>query len=208
MGEDREPDTYTPTQAGKILGITAHRVRQRLNAGELEGLQDERGHWSVPQRAVHALLEERRREERAAASQAGEGGELEAAGIPPRLFELEEELRRAYREMGRMEGRLELTEVTESTLRESLERERQRADQERERADRLELEARQLRDRFTIAPAHSEEGQEPQAPSEASTSSQTAAAGLERAEPPVGRSSPQTTTRRRPWWARLLSGGR
>jgi hypothetical protein len=32
------------------------------------------------------------------------------------------------RELGRLEGRLELTEVAESTLRESLARERERAD--------------------------------------------------------------------------------
>ena len=49
------------------------------------------------------------------------------------------------RELERMEGRLELTEVAETTLREQLERERQRADQERERAERLEAELREAR---------------------------------------------------------------
>ena len=39
-----------------------------------------------------------------------------------------------------MEGRFELTAVAESSLRESLERERERADRERERAERLEAE--------------------------------------------------------------------
>jgi hypothetical protein len=47
------------------------------------------------------------------------------------------------RELGRLEGemraRLELTEVAESTLRDSLERERQRA-------DTAEMEAKQLRE--------------------------------------------------------------
>jgi len=43
------------------------------------------------------------------------------------------------RELGRLEGRLELTEVAESTLRESLAR-------ERERADAAETEARMLRE--------------------------------------------------------------
>ena len=49
------------------------------------------------------------------------------------------------RELGRLEGRLELTERTESTMRE--ERERLIADlvRERERADQVELEARWLR---------------------------------------------------------------
>ncbi len=56
------------------------------------------------------------------------------------------------RELGRLEGRLELTEVAESTLREQLERERQRADDERDRAEaerkrgeRLEEELREPR---------------------------------------------------------------
>jgi hypothetical protein len=51
-----------------------------------------------------------------------------------------EELRQ---ELGRMEGRLELTAVAESTLREQLERERERADRMEERAEQLrgELEA-------------------------------------------------------------------
>ncbi len=49
------------------------------------------------------------------------------------------------RELGRLEGRLELTEVTESTLREALERERERADEERDRANRLEEELREAR---------------------------------------------------------------
>jgi chromosome segregation ATPase len=49
------------------------------------------------------------------------------------------------RQLGSLEGRLELTEVTESTLRESLERERERADHERERAERLEQELQEAR---------------------------------------------------------------
>ena len=47
-----------------------------------------------------------------------------------------------------MEGRLELTAVAESTLRESLERERERADMERERAEALQLEAERLREQL------------------------------------------------------------
>jgi len=42
------------------------------------------------------------------------------------------------RELGRLEGRLEISEVAESTLQESLQR-------ERERADRLEEELRDAR---------------------------------------------------------------
>lgn len=47
-----------------------------------------------------------------------------------------------------MEGRFELTPVAESSLRESLERERERADMERERAEALQLEAERLREQL------------------------------------------------------------
>jgi hypothetical protein len=48
------------------------------------------------------------------------------------------------RELGRLEGRLELTEVAESTLKERLER-------ERDRADAAETEARALREELERA---------------------------------------------------------
>jgi hypothetical protein len=44
-----------------------------------------------------------------------------------------------------MKARLELTEVAESTLREQLERERQRADQEHREREQTQEEARTLR---------------------------------------------------------------
>ncbi len=203
-------DTYTPSEAARLLKLTAHRVRQMIHADELEGWQDERGHWHIPQREVHALLEERPRRNRGRRGEGDADGEdrepVEGSATGERLWELEEELKRLHREVGRMEGRLELTQVAESTLRESLERERRRADQERERAERLELEAQQLRERLARASAHPEGGQEPQAPSEAPTSLPTATAGQERVEAPASRSGPQTPTRRRPWWRRFLGG--
>jgi hypothetical protein len=55
------------------------------------------------------------------------------------------------RELGRLEGRLELTAVAESTLRESLEREREKADGERERAEALQLEVERLREQLAEA---------------------------------------------------------
>lgn len=120
-----EPDYYTTGEAARILRITESRVRQMLSSGELEGARDpitER--WRIPQHAVHARLEKRRPVEppRTAA---------DAREWVDRIAELE-------RELGRLEGRLELTEVAESTLRDQLER-------ERERADRLERELQQER---------------------------------------------------------------
>jgi hypothetical protein len=55
------------------------------------------------------------------------------------------------RELGRLEGCLELTAVAESTLRESLERERARADAEWERAEALPLELERLREQLAEA---------------------------------------------------------
>lgn len=165
-----EESYYTPSQAARILRITSHRVRQMLNAGELEGERDtESGHWKIPAWAVHARLSERREAGRRlrarrqeAYRQAGEGdgpqesapGEEPATGTTEaaeaaeeRVVRLEVELSRTQRELGRMEGRLELTEHTESTLREERARlledlERERADhhRQRERAESLEAE--------------------------------------------------------------------
>jgi hypothetical protein len=49
------------------------------------------------------------------------------------------------RELGRVEGRLEITETAESTLRADLERERQRAEEERARAEAERERAEELR---------------------------------------------------------------
>lgn len=141
---------YSPAEAARILRLTPHRIRQMLNAGDLEGEQEsgaKGGRWKIPKRAVHALLEERpahRRRviRRGATSIAGPG---EVAGPSGRELELEEEIKTLNREMGRLEGRLELTELAESTLRaererllEDLEREKRRAESEGQRAGQLE----------------------------------------------------------------------
>lgn len=103
-----------------------------IEAGELDAHKDERsGQRRVSQVSVHALLEDLppRQGDRGTA-------ELEEPSTGGKALRLRVET--LQRELGRMEGRLELTEVTESTLRESLER-------ERERADRLEAELEKAR---------------------------------------------------------------
>jgi hypothetical protein len=59
--------------------------------------------------------------------------------------ELLDTVQELHYRLGQAEARAELTEKAESTLRESLERERLRADAERERADRLEEMLQQAR---------------------------------------------------------------
>jgi excisionase family DNA binding protein len=141
---------YSPAEAARILRLTPHRIRQMLNAGDLEGEQEsgaKGGRWRIPKRAVHALLEERpphrRRVVRRGAIPTAISGE--AVGPSERELELEEEIKTLNREMGRLEGRLELTEMAESTLRaererllEDLEREKRRAEIESQRAGQLE----------------------------------------------------------------------
>jgi len=135
-----EEDTYTPAEAAKVLRLTKRRVTQMLNSGELEGWQDQNARWRIPQWAVHEQLEERRDSE--VAFTRPQVASTEAVELRRRIEDLQ-------RELGRLEGeinaRRQLSEVAESTLREQLERERQRADDERERVERLEEELREAR---------------------------------------------------------------
>ena len=112
-------DSYTPVQAAQILHVTPTRIRQLLQGGELEGERDEAGHWRIPSRAVHEYLERLRRD-------------LFPEGVRAdlSLSEWVERVETLQRELGRLEGRLELTERSESDLldeRDQLLRERDEA---------------------------------------------------------------------------------
>jgi excisionase family DNA binding protein len=121
-------DTYTTGEAARILRVTESRVRQMLKDEELEGTHDINGRWQIPQRAVHERMDSRPREPRVSRGAAVDVGELI------------ERLAQAEHARGQAEARLQLTEDAESTTREALER-------ERERADRLESELAELRGR-------------------------------------------------------------
>jgi excisionase family DNA binding protein len=132
-------ETYTVGQAAKILKLTQARLYQLLGAGELEGYQDsESNRWRIPKRAVHALMEER--PERRSGSTSEETQPDSSERSIGRVIELENRLMTVHQTLGRMEGRLELTEKTESTLRE--ERDRLLRDLEREREERERLQAK------------------------------------------------------------------
>jgi excisionase family DNA binding protein len=134
MGNPEE-DTYTTGQAARILKVTDRGVRKMIDRGELEASADGRGRHRIPQRAVHAMLEERRRVTPSEALGAGEISAEEAAHAADEARDLRERVQDLMRQLGRVEGRLELTERTESTMREDLERERARSEEERRRAD-------------------------------------------------------------------------
>jgi len=53
--------TYTTGAAARLLGVSTWYVNTRIASGELPTHRDERGRHLIPQEAVHALLEERRR---------------------------------------------------------------------------------------------------------------------------------------------------
>ncbi len=123
-----EDDYYTAQEAARILRVTERTIRRRAQSGELEGEQDPiTGRWKVSARSVHEVMPDRpprRAEEPLEASE-------EVEDLRARVEDLQ-------RQLGRLEGQRELEEVTQSTLREQLER-------ERERADRLEEELRESR---------------------------------------------------------------
>ena len=86
-------ETYSPADASRVLGrsgrkITERRIRQMLQAGELEGARDESGRWRMPRRVVNRLLTERRERE-----QLREGAES-APEVPESVRELMERVAR------------------------------------------------------------------------------------------------------------------
>lgn len=112
-----------------------------IERGELEARADERGRHLIPQRAVHAMLKERRASSSTSPGPlAEEISGVEVSRSAEEARELRERVEALQRELGRMEGRLELTERTESTMRE----ERERLEQllEEERAERRRLQER------------------------------------------------------------------
>ena len=124
---ERNRDSYTPVQAAQILHVTPTRIRQLLQGGELEGERDEAGHWRIPSHAVHEHLERLRRD-------------LFPEGVwaDLTLSEWVERVEALQRELGRLEGRLELTERSESNLLDE-------RDQLLKERDEVAFEARRLR---------------------------------------------------------------
>ena len=133
-----EEETYTPAEAAKILRLTKRRIIQLITDEDIEGYKDEDGRWRIPQRAVHERLGDRPPRTPPAQSRAASVDDILAAAKAADIGELVATLRDLEHRLGRAEARAELTEQAESTLREQLER-------ERERADRLEEELREER---------------------------------------------------------------
>jgi chromosome segregation ATPase len=126
-------EEYTTQEAARILETTERTIRRRLERGELEGRRDPTsGRWWVSARAVTDAMEDQP-PEGSASLEPPEDATSEVAYLRARIEGLQ-------RQLGRLEGHLELAQQTESTLREDLERERRQRLEEvqRERDERLE----------------------------------------------------------------------
>ena len=125
-----EREAYSASEAAKVLKLSTRRVRQLAETEEIEGTRDAEGNWRLDKASVHTFRDGRR------SSKPREGPSSRSKRREPwdRVTELERELGRLE---GEMRARAELTATTESTLRESLERERERADRLEERAEKL-----------------------------------------------------------------------
>ena len=138
-----ERDTYSASEAAKVLKLSTRRVRQLAETEEIEGTRDAEGNWRLDKASVHTFRDERR---------LGSSRPREATGRRSKREDPWSRVTELERALGRLEGemkaRAELTATTESTLRESLERERERADRLEERAEKLrgELENERSKD--------------------------------------------------------------
>ena len=145
-GTDRPTDRqeyYTVSEAAKVLGISERRVRQIAQDGKVEGVRSE-DRWKLFRYSVHDFRDRREAQPPVRAVRGGREPSSEAREWIERVTALE-------RELGRLEGRLELTERAESTMREERERlledlarERERAAQEQEKAEEIQRDAEQF----------------------------------------------------------------
>jgi hypothetical protein len=145
-GTDRASDRqecYTVSEAAKVLDITERRVRQIAQDGKVNGVRSEEG-WKLFRYSVHDFRDRREAQNSVRAIRGGREPSSEAREWIERVTLLE-------RELGRLEGRLELTERAESTMREERERlledlarEKERAAKEQERAEEIQQNAEQL----------------------------------------------------------------
>jgi excisionase family DNA binding protein len=134
-----EKERYSASEAAKVLKLSTRRVRQLAETEEIEGTRDAEGNWRLDKASVHTFRDDRRsRKPREGPRRRSKRSDSSTAW--DRVTELERALGRLE---GEMRARAELTATTESTLRESLEREKERADRLEERAEKLrdELEA-------------------------------------------------------------------
>jgi hypothetical protein len=151
----KESNHYTVDEAARILRMSPARVRQALRSGELEGERREEriegvlGPWRIPARAIRAFQKRLKAEEDEPTVALSRGEEATADTLPgesmpgeitadtpseaseklsEEVRELREMAKALLREIDRVEGRLEATEVEQFALREALRREWERSE--------------------------------------------------------------------------------
>ena len=136
-------DYYTLEEAARVLEIPQRRILEMLDTGEIEGEQDPlSSRWNIPKHAVDGLLP-------TATSLEDTPERLpdQSAGM---IQEVMEDLGDLHREVGRLRNRLNLARRAEEEERKvlvtELEQERELHRQERQRADKLQEEAKRLRE--------------------------------------------------------------
>ena len=185
----------TTRQAAAALRLQPRQIRNLIAAGDLEAQTEGEGvtrRYLVSIASVEALRQRRQEEGKLP----GQDRDVAEGAVMPRQStsdaaalarELAAQVGEMRYELGRAEARLELTAQAESSVREALERERERADLERARADRLEAELLSMR----------------REPSETPNAPETAAGGAAgKSEPP----EPQDPVQRRSWLYRFFFG--
>jgi excisionase family DNA binding protein len=156
--EPRDDSGWTTTKAAaKSLGVTRRTVQEYVRKGELEAFVEGEGvakKYYVSIDSLTALRERRRREAKKApdianvsswAESSEKAGEGRREALGEVLRRAIERLETRTAEAADLRARLELTEKAESTLRESLERERERADALQRETDRLRTELEEAR---------------------------------------------------------------
>ncbi len=121
-------------QAAKMLNLTARRLQQMAEQGEIEATRTEGGHWRIPISAVERELQ-RRREGLNRLLMVEQLLSFQEGQALPEPFQAGSG--RLEREIGRLQGRLEAVTEERDRLLKNLERERQRADRLQRELDQL-----------------------------------------------------------------------
>jgi vacuolar-type H+-ATPase subunit I/STV1 len=146
----------TTDVSARALGVTPRTVRRFIDRGDLEGRKVERGIvelWEVSIDSLYSLRDKRNSEGQVRRTSADKSATKDTSpdNLADVLRELSLRLEQRASSEAELRTRLELTERTESSLREErdriladLERERERAEQERERAEEVQRDAEQF----------------------------------------------------------------
>jgi hypothetical protein len=206
----------TTDTAAKALDVTPRTVRRFIDRGDLEGRKVREGiveAWEVSINSLYSLRDKRlasghdRRDvpRKSATTDAGADASSDMADI---VRDLTADLVRAASEATELRVRLELTERTESSLREDLQRERERADRfeaERERREQAERERDELRRRLEALEEDRPLPEPRDAPEKASEEVSEEVSEWVDAPTPLTE-SPEGSAERRgsSWWRRLF----